>query len=154
MTLPKEPGGHSLKFKELDQAERSQVNQFYQLTTYQRPVSGSDRVFVAVDSGFIYGAVRIESAEDIQVLRGMYMHPDHLREGIGSKLLEFIEPVLAETDAYCIPGDHLFRFYGKAGFRPVQGLDAPGFLSDRVEKYTLEGKSVAIMFRPAGRTGR
>lgn len=137
-------------FQELDEAERPRVNAFYQLTTYRRPVAGSDRVFVAIDSEIIYGAVRIESAENIQVLRGMYMHPDHLREGIGAGLLAFIEPVLAQTDAYCIPGDHLFGFYGKAGFRPVPGEQAPVFLSDRVEKYTLEGKSVAIMFRPAG----
>lgn len=93
-----------MKFRELDVDERPKVNAFYQLTTYKRPVSDADRVFVAEQAASLYGAVRIERSEGVQVLRGMYMHPDHVRKGIGRKLLLAIEPVLAETDAFCIPG--------------------------------------------------
>jgi predicted N-acetyltransferase YhbS len=59
------------------------------------------------------------------VLRGMYVHPEHIGKGIGSGLLKAIEPVLAETNSYCIPFDHLFDFYGKAGFSRIEPNDAP-----------------------------
>jgi GNAT superfamily N-acetyltransferase len=139
-----------MEYSELNVAERPKVNAFYQLTTYKRPVSGSDRVFVAEEAGSIYGAVRIESLEGVQVLRGMYMHPEHVRKGIGRRLLEAIEPVLAQTDSYCIPRDHLFVFYGRAGFSRIEASDAPNFLSERLMSYIKEGIPVAIMYRPQG----
>jgi|TARA_B110000046_G_scaffold175074_1_gene199449 GNAT superfamily N-acetyltransferase len=139
-----------MKFRELDVSERPKVNAFYQLTTYKRPVSGSDRVFVAEDATMIYGSVRIESLEGVQVLRGMYMHPDHVRKGIGKQLLQAIEPELCTTDSFCIPRDHLFDFYGRAGFKVVDPNSAPSFLSDRFASYIDEGLPVAIMYRPEG----
>lgn len=139
-----------MEFRELALRERPKVNVFYQLTTYKRPVSGSDRVFVAEDNDIIYGAVRIESMSGVQVLRGMYIHPDHVRTGIGQQLLEEIEPVLSETDSYCIPRDHLFDFYGKAGFQVIEPDHAPPFLYERLAGYITEGLPVAIMYRSQG----
>tara|TARA_B100001540_G_scaffold312266_1_gene333090 strand:+ start:4179 stop:4598 length:420 start_codon:yes stop_codon:yes gene_type:complete len=139
-----------LNYRELPVAERSRVNTFYQLTSYKRPVSGDDRVFVAEQRGAICGAVRIENRDSVQVLRGMYMLPDRVRQGIGSGLLNFIVPVLAETEAYCIPGDHLFDFYAQVQFRPIETEAAPGFLIERIKGYFKEGKKVAMMHRIAG----
>jgi GNAT superfamily N-acetyltransferase len=139
-----------VEFRELDISERHKVNEFYQRTTYKRPVSGSDRVFVAEKSGSIYGAVRIETFDGVQVLRGMYMHPEHVRKGIGRELLQAIEPVLAQTDSFCIPRDHLFDFYGRAGFRYIEPEAAPTFLHDRLQGYLNEGIPVAILYRPVG----
>ena len=140
-----------MEFRELQQFERVEVNEFYQLTAYKRPVSASDRVFVAEDSGSIFGAVRIERSDGVQVLRGMYMHPEHVGQGIGSRLLRSIEPVLADTRSYCIPRKHLFDFYGMVGFRVIEQNAAPAFLSKRLSAYVNEGLSVAIMYRPEGR---
>ncbi|EAQ98752.1 GNAT family N-acetyltransferase [Congregibacter litoralis] len=139
-----------MKFGELDPSERPKVNAFYQLTTYKRPVSESDRVFVAEDAGMIYGAVRIESIDGVQVLRGMYMHPDYLRQGIGRRLLKAIEPPLSETESFCIPRDNLFSFYGRAGFNVIDQNEAPSFLSKRLASYVEEGLPVAIMHRSQG----
>ena len=139
-----------MKFRELESSERPKVNAFYQLTTYKRPVSGSDRVFVAEDAGMIYGAVRIESADGVQVLRGMYMHPDYVRQGIGRRLLKAIEPPLSQSESFCIPRNHLFSFYGRAGFKVIDQQEAPSFLSKRLASYIDEGLPVAIMHRPQG----
>jgi len=98
----------------------------------------------------IHGAVRIESSSDVQVLRGMYMHPDYVRKGVGRQLLKAIEPVLSETDSFCIPRDHLFEFYGRTGFKVIDANDAPPFLSERLAGYIKEGLPVAIMYRPEG----
>lgn len=141
-----------MKFRELELEERLKVNAFYQLTTYKRPVSGSDRVFVAEDPDKIYGAVRIEAKDGVQVLRGMYMHPDYVRQGIGRRLLEAVEPTLSKTESYCIPRDDLFDFYGRAGFRVIDQHEAPTFLSKRLASYIAEGLPVAIMHRPRGKT--
>ena len=139
-----------MKFRDLEQEERPKVNAFYQLTTYKRPVAGSDRVFVAENADMIYGAVRIESTDGVQVLRGMYMHPDYVRQGIGMRLLDAIEPPLSRTESYCIPRDHLFDFYGRAGFQVIEQHEAPSFLSKRLSSYIDEGLPVAIMHRPQG----
>ena len=139
-----------MKFRELELSERPKVNAFYQLTKYKRPVSGSDRVFVAEEADMIYGAVRIESADGVQVLRGMYMHPDYVLQGIGRRLLNAIEPPLSQTESYCIPRDYLFNFYGRAGFKVINQHEAPSFLSKRLASYIDEGLQVAIMHRPQG----
>ena len=138
-----------MKFRELLPEERNRVNQFYKSTTYKRPVSERDRVFAAEEAGLIFGALRIESRDSVQVLRGMYMRPDHVRKGIGSQLLYSIEPILAQSDSYCIPLGHLLDFYGKVGFRHIQSETAPPFLAERLDGYLQEGKDVVIMFRPA-----
>lgn len=137
-------------FRELELSERPKVNAFYRLTTYKRPISGSDRVFVAENADMIFGAVRIESTSGVQVLRGMYMHPDHVRQGIGKQLLKAIEPALSATESFCIPRDHLFDFYGRAGFKVIESDNAPAFLSERLAGYIDEGLPVAIMYRPEG----
>ena len=138
-----------MKFRELLPEERVRVSEFYKSTSYKRPVSEHDRVFAAEKSGSIIGAVRIEFREGVQVLRGMYMHPDQIRKCIGSQLLYSIQPSLAQTDAYCIPGGHLLDFYSKIGFKHIQPEAAPSFLAERLNRYLLEGKDVAIMFRSA-----
>ena len=84
-----------MEFREPGLHERPKVNEFYQLTTYRRPVSVEDRVFVAENGGAVLGAVRIEKKDGEQVLRGMYMHPRQVRAGIGSRLLSYIEPSVA-----------------------------------------------------------
>lgn len=80
----------------------------------------------------------------------MYMHPQKVLKGIGTRLLQFREPILSETESYCIPFDHLLGFYGKAGFKHIQHNQAPGFLAERIENYFKDGKKVVIMHRPAG----
>lgn len=139
-----------MNFTELEPSDRPRVNAFYQLTTYKRPVSRSDRVFVAEDADMIYGAARIESVDGVQVLRGMYMSPDYVRQGFGGQLLSAIEPALSETESYCIPRDYLFDFYGRAGFKVIEQGEAPLFLSTRLASYIDEGLPVAIMHRPKG----
>ena len=78
------------------------------------------------------------------------MHPNHARKGIGKELLPAIERELCTTDSFCIPRDHLFDFYGRAGFKVVDPKSAPSFLSDRLASYVEEDFPVAIMYRPEG----
>ncbi len=78
------------------------------------------------------------------------MHPDYVRKGIGRQLLAAMEPALAQTESYCIPRDHLFDFYGRAGFKVIDQTKAPPFLSTRLASYIDEGLSVAIMHRRKG----
>ncbi|MEM8563962.1 MAG: GNAT family N-acetyltransferase [Pseudomonadota bacterium] len=139
-----------MNFRELDIAERDKVVAFYELTSYRRPISNSDRVFVADNADRILGVARIEGASGVQVLRGMYIHPDFTRQGIGTRLLKATVPTLSETNSFCIPRDHLCDFYSGAGFRVIDPDDAPDFLSERLATYLKEGLSVAIMQRTPG----
>ena len=137
-----------MKYRELSSTEKERVNSFYELTSYKQPVSPIDRVFVAESGSEIVGAVRIESLNGVQTLRGMYMHPEYIGKGIGSKLLKFIEPVLNGTKSYCIPFSHLRDFYSQVGFSEIPSQKAPAFLNERYEKYKQAGHKVLILHRP------
>ena len=137
-----------MQCRELAETERERVNAFYQLTTYKRPVSPNDRVFVVESSNEILGALRIELLNDVQTLRGMYLHPEHLRTGIGTRLLRHVEPTLNNRLSFCIPFQHLREFYSQVNFQQVTEFsEAPEFLWERVKAYQLEGKDIILMRR-------
>lgn len=140
-----------MQYRELEIDERAKVDEFYQLTAYRRPVSSEDKVYIAEENSEIYGAVRIELRENVQVLRDMYIHPEHTLKGIGSQLLFSVEPCLSKTESYCIPLDYLVVFYGKIGFKHIEPHQVPEFLSKRIESYFEEGKKVIIMHRTKGK---
>ena len=76
--------------------------------------------------------------------------PESRGQGVGRQLFTAIEPSLSQSESYCIPRDHLFDFYGRAGFKVIDRREAPPFLSTRLASYIDEGLPVAIMHRPKG----
>ena len=119
-------------------------------------VVGRDSVAV-IDAGStrqvgesLWRAVRQVTNLPVEHLILTHMHPDHVRQGIGSQLLTAIEPALSQTESFCIPRDHLFSFYGRSGFRVIDQNEAPSFLSERLASYIDEGLPVAIMYRSRG----
>ena len=114
-----------MKFRELGQvSERPKVNAFYQLTTYKRPVAGSDRVFVAEDADYdLRSGTHRKLLDGVQVLRGMYMHPDHVRtrhRKAAYWLAIEPDPLASNRVISAYPGITYFDFYGRAGFQVVE----------------------------------
>jgi GNAT superfamily N-acetyltransferase len=83
--------------------------------------------------------VRLAPEHGTPVLRGMQVHPDHRRQGVGSKLLARISEELGESSCYCIPYAHLVQFYSQIGFDVIEITLAPPFLKERLESYQARG---------------
>jgi GNAT superfamily N-acetyltransferase len=84
----------------------------------------------------------------VTVLRGMRVHRDLRRSGIGRQLLDHLDQVLGNTTCYCIPFAWLTGFYGAIGFVQIETPAAPAFLSERYAVYVEQGLNMIIMRRP------
>ncbi|MCG8416224.1 MAG: GNAT family N-acetyltransferase [Pseudomonadales bacterium] len=125
----------------------SWLKEFYQKSGYDRPVSGNDDLYYAEENDRKIGVLRISYEHGHSVLRGMQVLEEFRGQGIGTKLLSFVEQFLGADPVYCIPRDHLIEFYGKIGFSVIDPEDAPEFLAERLNSYIENGLNVLIMRR-------
>jgi len=123
------------------------LNEFYQKSGYSRSVSGEDDLYYAEENGQKIGVLRISKEHGHSVLRGMQVLDKYRGQGIGSKLLSFLENFLGADPVYCIPRGHLVEFYGRIGFSVISPDDAPEFLAKRLDGYIENGLDVLIMKR-------
>lgn len=123
------------------------LSEFYEIARYAGEVVEGDDVYFAECDGLKLGVVRIAKEHNISVLRGMQVLAPYQGKGIGQKLLEYIEPALGPEPVYCIPWDHLAKFYNSIGFRVIETAEAPEFLAKRLEGYLHRGRKVLLMKR-------
>ena len=119
---------------------------------YVGSFSESDVTYVAtLNRGDIVGVVRREREYGVSVLRGMQVHEDFRRIGIGRSLLQYFTQQLGSSACFCIPYRHLINFYGAAHFRVLSSTDAPTFLTERMNDYLKNnnGKEYVLMYRPS-----
>lgn len=129
-----------------------QVLRFYAGRGYGGGTTPSDTVLLAEEGGRLIGVVRLAPEHGTTVLRGMQVHPDHQRRGVGSRLLARISEELGESACYCIPYAHLVQFYSQGGFDVIEPSQAPQFLKERLESYQArgDGRKYLLMHRRAG----
>lgn len=111
---------------------------FYQECARETKLDRSDILIVAKSGVRIVGIVRLCFEEGVHVLRTMQIHPDFQRKGIGSLLLHRFDELLKERGIrkiYCLPYEHLERFYGQIGFKRISTETAPRFLQDRLANF-------------------
>jgi uncharacterized glyoxalase superfamily protein PhnB/N-acetylglutamate synthase-like GNAT family acetyltransferase len=135
--------------------EFERIAAFYRDNDYRPAISPADVIVVAENAGALCGAVRICDERDVLVLRGMRVGKDMRRRGIGTHLLQAVEPVIGARECFCIPHRHLRSFYGRIGFVEVEAAEAPSFLRERCAEYRREyGLDVIVMRRPGGAEAR
>ncbi|WCE29341.1 GNAT family N-acetyltransferase [Vibrio sp. SCSIO 43137] len=135
---------------ELTEAElslKTEIDNFYQQQGYHSNWSETERAFVCLNRGKVIGSVKVELIHSVTILRGMYVDSSFQRQGIGSRLLKLIEPVLNEKTAYCMPLTEAAEFYKQIGFREIAGCEYPAFLQQRCEKYRDAGYQIKTMIR-------
>lgn len=130
--------------------ELAEVNAFYRQCGYGAVASDAERVFIARAGQQLVGAVRLCVEQGVTVLRGMQVHPDFQRQGIGANLLVACTPFLDERAAFCLPYTHLLSFYARAGFVEIAADALPEFLAARLASYQGRGQQVLAMTRAAG----
>jgi len=140
--------------------EFERIAAFYRDTGYTPPISPADVIVVAEaaeveNEGALCGAVRLCDEHSVLVLRGMRVCEDMRGQGIGTRLLQAVEPVIGARECFCIPHRYLRSFYGQIGFVEIQPTDPPEFLRERWATYRREyGLDVILMRRRGGASRR
>ncbi len=135
-----------------------QVAAFYHEQDYTPAKGREDVIVVAEEAGMLCGALRLCEEHGALVLRGMRVAEDMRRQGIGTRLLQAAESLIADRECFCIPHRHLRSFYACIGFVEIQSAQAPPFLCQRCSRYRSQfGLDVIIMRRTGtlrGNAGR
>jgi GNAT superfamily N-acetyltransferase len=119
----------------------AQVGEFYKAAGYGGGVSEDDVTLAAKSGGRMVGVVRLCTEEGVVVLRGMQVAPAFQRQGVLGRCIPYLE----QGVAYCLPYEHLVRFYGQAGFTPAAPEELPAFLARRLAAYIASGQRVLAM---------
>lgn len=130
-------------------SELVEIQEFYTKQGYQSAIDDATKVLVARDSEKIAGVVRLVCEEGVLVLRGMQIHQDYQRIGLGHLMLRILEYRFEDNEVYCLPYDHLEEFYGLVKFEKIIESEAPLFLQERIQVYRERGSAMMMMKRPA-----
>jgi N-acetylglutamate synthase-like GNAT family acetyltransferase len=122
---------------------------FYRHNDYGPPVYSADVIVMAENEGVLCAAVRLCHEHGVLLLRGMRVCEGLRRQGIGTRLLQAVEPIVGDRQCFCIPHRYLRSFYGRIGFVQIEAREAPAFLGERCAEYRRKhGRDVIIMRRP------
>lgn len=127
--------------------EIQRIAAFYRSLDYTPSIGPEDVLVVAELDGSLCGVVRLCQEQGVLLLRGMRVRQDVRRQGIGTRLLQATEPLIAEQECFCIPHRYLCDFYGRIGFVPIAAGQAPGFLQERLARYRAEYRLDVIVMR-------
>lgn len=128
--------------------QHEQIHALYEECGYHGGFHANDLILVAQEFGRLIGAVRLCVEQGLTLLRGFFILPSHQGKGIGSQMLQELVPHIGIHTCYCIPFDHLVKFYGVAGFVALSPDEAPIFLAQRFTRYFTAGHKIILMARP------
>jgi N-acetylglutamate synthase-like GNAT family acetyltransferase len=125
--------------------EYAEVLMHYEICNYNGVVQDDDQVIVAVDQQIV-GAVRICEEHGVKVLRGMQVKPSWQNQCIGYSILKYLANHIDMKGCYCLPYEHLRKFYSLIGFEEILPQEAPSFLAERLKKYLdTSSRDIVIM---------
>lgn len=137
----------------LPQDHHAQAQAFYASVGYKILILKSDVVVVATTGEGakkeIVGTCRLSSDAGTVVLRGVQIHPQWQRSGLGLKMIQLLEKQIPQATAvWCLPHDWLSGFYQKIGFHEVQDPSlAPAFLRERLQQTKEKYPWIILMKR-------
>jgi N-acetylglutamate synthase-like GNAT family acetyltransferase len=120
---------------------------FYASVGYYGAIANDCTVFATRLDGSIIGVARLAPEQGVTVLRGMMIAEDCQRNGIGSRMLRFMEPYMGGSDVFCLPHGWLEEFYGQIGFVKIDPLKAPKHLQERLIDQKTKYPHMIIMSR-------
>jgi GNAT superfamily N-acetyltransferase len=129
-------------------SEHDVLTALYRTWGYRAGIAPDSIVYAATLDGQTVGLVRRTIEEGVTMLRGMFIHPEFRRRGVGAELLAGFVADLPDVDCLCVPFTHLVSFYGRGGFAVIPETSAPDFLRARLGLYRAEGHEMLVMRRP------
>ncbi len=126
------------------------IDAFYEQEGKTHRARSSDLFFTAFIDNIIVGVCRFCIEEETPMLRSMVVHAPLRSKKIGAKILEHFEQYLKENKfgpTYCIPYDHLEKFYGRIGFKIIKEENSPAFLQERIQGYRSRSADAFMIMR-------
>lgn len=136
---------HSLRFDQADHYSLPLIKQFYKKNGMRPQAPKGDLIFTAHHNSTLLAALRLQAVDNVFLLRSMCVAQEYRQQGVGSALLQFIQPELLNIDCYCFPYDHLIDFYQSAGFKQVTPESTPASISDKYTGYIKKQPKLALM---------
>ncbi len=121
------------------------VNKFYKHCRTSARAGRDETVYVLKCGSDIVAAVRLQPREGWYFLRSMYVDPACRGQGVGSTMLQGLQPFLQAHASYCYPFVELQAFYAQGGFFSLAEADAPAFMVDALQRYRAQGRAICLM---------
>jgi len=122
-----------------------QVKRFFREQGFRPQAPRGDEIHIALLDDRLIGALRLCPHDQAWLLRSMCIQQDFRQQGIGSFMLQQLQPQLARQPCYCFPYEHLQRFYQRAGFQQVSPEQAAIGIADKYRQYLDSGKKILLM---------
>ena len=142
--IQKSPHFKNFQMRRGHKEDLEEIAGFYKSRGYDHQIDAHDDFHSAWINNQIAGVVRLVEEQGTVVLRGMQVHPDFQKRGVGRVLLRQLDQAIGGRECYCIPYSHLQDFYGMIGFKTLEDKDAPNFLQERVQKYRQKSLNVIM----------
>ena len=122
-----------------------QVKRFFRAHKFRPQAPRDDDIYIALLEQRLIGALRLCHYDTDRLLRSMCIHKDFRGKGLGSYMLQQLEPVLCQAPCYCFPYEHLQDFYQRAGFETISQDQAPAGIRKKYAAYRQKGKKILLM---------
>jgi N-acetylglutamate synthase-like GNAT family acetyltransferase len=130
------------------------IRQFYVSEGYNAKLLPHEKIICLIEQGIVIGACRLNKEEGAFVLRGLYIHKDHRRKGLGTRLVNRVIEELGTEPCYCLPHYSSEEFYESVGFIRIPPDQSPRHLRERYLMYIDQGLKVVMMKRKPTYTPR
>ena len=134
-----------LEFKQADHYSLPLIKQFYKKNGMRAQAPKGDLIFICLLNNKIVAAVRLHPIHDHYLLRSMCVIAEQRHTGIGTKLLQYLQPTFQKIECYSFPFEHLFEFYQRANFILCDSHSAPDAIADKFKRYIDNGKKICLM---------
>ncbi len=121
------------------------VKQFYKKNGMRAQAPKGEKIFTTTLNNKLVAALRLSPVNQYHLLRSMCVSEKLRHMGIGSALLQAIQPELNQLNCYCFPYSHLQAFYTTADFVICDALSAPPEITDKFYRYLNNGKDICLM---------
>lgn len=135
---------HSLSISTVPESELFLLNRFYKRNRHKGKADTDDTAFWLKDENEILAAVRCTTYGNITLLRGLWVHKERRREGLGTILLTGCRHHWEKHNCFCFPFSHLEAFYEKNGFSYPRE-QVPTHLLQKLQSYQQRGEQVILM---------
>ena len=142
-----------MKIRRVMPLEYLEAKRFYNKFGYKWNINPYDFVLIAKEKEKIIGIVRINKQNGYPILMGMLVDEAHRRQGIATKMLNYLEQHHQDKESYCIPNVNLKGFYKQFEYEAIEFEKAPVYLKKRLlfnnksRKYSIKNKKKKIIMR-------
>jgi len=121
------------------------VKKFYQEHYPSGKPNKADPIWAIRHNGKVICAVRLKQIGNNQLLTAMVTDPAYRNLGLGTHLINEIQPALNQLPSYCFAFTHLVPFYTANHFSAIPPDTLPEELKKRFTSYCLQGRKITAM---------